>query len=355
MRKKICFFSSSFGFNRQATLDILEKILPKDIEMYLFVPKNSQPIYSPKRSILVQNTSTKFSSFFSLRNFCRRKKIDRIINLGVLPQEELVMIFSSLFTNTDFVSNYIGNPLAFASGKLSRWSIKSFFETILFWFLSPFPKKILVCSKDITLFWKKFLPFFQKKIFHVPVPIDTELFSPKNKVLSRKKLGLPNKPTIIFVGRIEYLKGSDILLELIRRNPSKQFILIGKLNDSSFKKQELENLLLIDSKTSKELVYYYNSADLCIFPSRLESFGIVPREAMSCGVPAIVSDISALRTIEPAIKAFPSPEIFNREIEKYFNLPQKEKQTLSKLSRDFVIKECDYSLHKKYFTEKFAF
>jgi len=100
-----------------------------------------------------------------------------------------------------------------------------------------------------------------------------------------------------------------------------------------------DNIQIILPKNPENLVDYYNAADLCLFPSRVEGFGLVPREAMACGTPALVSNIPALRMIKQAIKVQLKTNKFDKAINNFFKLSKEEKQELSKKSRAEIIKE----------------
>lgn len=342
MIKRLCIFTISFSFDRQVIINQLEKIIPQEVELFLFVSKDCRGKYNSKRVKIIESEKSKYSCFFELRKFCRKNKIDRIINLGQLPQEGLVMAFASIFSKTDFICYLLTDPIGSLKIGFNKWGIKFFLEDVIDYPFAFFPKKIFVCSKDITDYCKKYLFFAREKIFQIPVPVDTNNFSPRNKILSRKKLGVnKNEKVIIYVGRIETAKGSDLLMEIIKENKDLTFILVGKINDEKIKiPKNSKNLKIISSIPNDELIDYYNSADLCLFPSRAESFGLVPRESMACGTPAIVSDITALRLIEPAIKTKLDLESINKAIKGFFQLTSKEKQKLSYESRDFVINEC---------------
>jgi glycosyltransferase involved in cell wall biosynthesis len=106
-------------------------------------------------------------------------------------------------------------------------------------------------------------------------------------------------------------------------------------------------MLLIKSKTHEELIDYYNASDLCVFPSRVEGLPLVPREAMSCGTPSLVSDIPATKIFTPALRASLNPKSMNKKLGYFFNLSKKERNNLSKQSRKFIIKEFDDEVWKE--------
>jgi len=347
MIKKLCIFTSSFSPNKQAMLDYLKKILPESVDVFLFTPKDFKGEYKTNKIKKIETNSSKFVSFLELRKFCRKNKIERIINLGLLPYEGFAMIYACLSTKKDFIAYHLGNPIDSLYSDSFKMRLRAFFEIIISYSLSIFPKKIFLVSENQVKRIKKYLFFARKKIFLMPQPVPTSFFKPKSKILCRKRLKLnPKDKIIIFVGRIGYLKGSDILLYLIKTNPDKKFMLIGQIVDKGLeeqiKKLNFKNLVLIPHKNQEELVDYYNASDLCIFPSRIEGTPLVPREAMSCGTPAIVSKIQSTESLkEAAIIINLNAEKMNKAMNDFFNLSKKQKKEISNKSRKFIVEKFD--------------
>ena len=351
MIKRLCIFTTGFAHNRQGIINYLEKILPEEVELFFFVSKECKGKYSSKRAKIIESKFNKYLCFFELRKFCRLNKIDRVMNVGSLPQEGFAMMLASMLGKTKFMCYLVINPFEFMNSKINKWSIKSFFQTILLYPFLFFPEKIFICSKDITDICKKYVFFARNKISQLHGTIDTGLFFPKNKKNLRKKFGIPlDKKVIISVGRIEYTKGADFLFNLAENNKDILFILIGQLDRKYENIRDMKNVIIIEKKSPSELSDYYNMADLCICPSRAEGFGLVPREAMSCGTPAIVSDILSLRMIEPAIKVPLNSEKIEKEMNNFFNLPVKERKELSIKSRKYIINESSYESCKNLYS-----
>lgn len=148
--------------------------------------------------------------------------------------------------------------------------------------------------------------------------VDTTIFKPTDKELAKQKVGADlNHKIILFVGRIEPLKGIDSLIYAIKiltnKNPSLQICLwivggdISQLPNSSAEIQRLEALRsILDLKTIVKFVGqkdqthlpdYYNAAEIVVMPSHYESFGMSALESMACGTPVITTNVSGVSTL----------------------------------------------------------
>ena len=143
-----------------------------------------------------------------------------------------------------------------------------------------------------------------EKVFVLPQPFDRSLFSPVDagsKSQRKLELGLdPNRKTILFVGRISWLKGSDRILKIVeevgKRSRAFQFCLVGKGEyENSFRQFSPKLVHLPGLIPHCYVSRYFQVADLLIFPSRTEGLPNTILEALSCRVPVIatpVGDIS---------------------------------------------------------------
>ncbi|MEO0203186.1 MAG: glycosyltransferase family 4 protein [candidate division WOR-3 bacterium] len=141
---------------------------------------------------------------------------------------------------------------------------------------------------------------FNVNVQVIPNGIDLNKFN-----ISKGKLKeLENdKYKILFVGRLDYRKGIDILLkafELIN-NENMELIIVG---NGPYKnlvlkyKKKLKNIKLFDNVDDEKLVLFYNSSDVCVFPTRGgEAFGIVLLEAFACSKPVICSNIDGYNEV----------------------------------------------------------
>ncbi len=158
-----------------------------------------------------------------------------------------------------------------------------------------------------------------EKISISPPGVDPVRFKPMDQSQAREYIGLPAQDhrMILFVGRIQPLKGIDTLMRalgLVKQRDAKLVenlcvsIIGGDPNPDSeielgeFQRLEklrtdlgIENLVTFrGAKEQDTLVYYYAAAEMVVMPSHYESFGMVAIEAMACGTPVIASDVGGL-------------------------------------------------------------
>jgi D-inositol-3-phosphate glycosyltransferase len=144
----------------------------------------------------------------------------------------------------------------------------------------------------------------------IPCGVNLDLFRPQDKKESRKSLGLDRKKVVLFVGRIEPLKGVERLLTAFSHLPDRdnlRLLVIGGDAQSAAeiaRLKEISNRLGIrDNVTFTGLVeqdrlpLYYNAADVTVVPSYYESFGLVPLESLACGTPVVATDVGDLKNI----------------------------------------------------------
>lgn len=144
--------------------------------------------------------------------------------------------------------------------------------------------------------------------------VDAKAFSPESVKPSaqeelRLRYGLsPDDEVILFVGRLEPVKGVIQMLEampsVLANHPNAKLLIIGKGTLEDRVRWQIEQLggaatLVTNFLDLQSKVQHYGLADVCVFPSIYEPFGIVAVEAAAMEVPAVVgaSGISGLREI----------------------------------------------------------
>ena len=149
----------------------------------------------------------------------------------------------------------------------------------------------------------------QNNVRIIPAGVDLKLFRPLDRDQARRSLGLSEKKVILYVGRIEPLKGLDILLTAISLLEERSDVRLLVVGGSPQRDRELDRLkseaarlgiaemvTFTGSVLQSELPTYYSAADVFVLPSHYESFGLAALEAMACGIPIVVSRVGGLKT-----------------------------------------------------------
>lgn len=173
-------------------------------------------------------------------------------------------------------------------------------------------KKIIADSKSTKNDIVKFFKIDPSRIGVVYLAAD-DLFiklpeKDKNKnVLKKYKI---NKKYILSVGTIEPRKNFITLIKAfnhikqIKADFSYKLVIAGRTgwkSGATYLEREnspyRDDILFIGRVPDKDLVQIYNQAELFVYPSLFEGFGLPPLEAMSCGLPVIASDTSSLKEV----------------------------------------------------------
>jgi D-inositol-3-phosphate glycosyltransferase len=149
----------------------------------------------------------------------------------------------------------------------------------------------------------------------IPGGVDLERFRPRPRAAARAELGLglgASERLILFVGRIQRLKGLEVLLRAFARlaDLDARLIVVGGQPATSHESREIARLehlatrLGIAERTSfvgavahDRLPLFYAAADATVMPSSYESFGLVAVESLACGTPVVATRVGGLSSI----------------------------------------------------------
>lgn len=178
-------------------------------------------------------------------------------------------------------------------------------------------KRIIAISKGTS---HKLLKYYNRSADFVIYPVVSEQYKLIDKNLVNEildKLNI-NFPYILSVSTLEPRKNIDkvidafLYLKANGRLPQHKLLLVGSSGWKNLKMQEVINnnkdvIIQLGYISDSYLPAIYNGASLFVFPSKYEGFGIPPREALYCGVQAIVSNTEELReaTVQSAIYVQP--------------------------------------------------
>ena len=141
----------------------------------------------------------------------------------------------------------------------------------------------------------------------IPLGVDMDRFRPSDQDAARAELGLKDERIILFVGRLEPLKGVDILINaaaMLESDVDCSVLIVGGDDSSADQVTALRGLArergiehrvaFVGAVDHEKLPLYYNAADVCVVPSHYESFGLVAVEAMASGLPVVASRVGGL-------------------------------------------------------------
>lgn len=162
----------------------------------------------------------------------------------------------------------------------------------------------------------------QAKLHIIPCGVDLNVFRPMRQSDAREALGRDQcERIVLFVGRIEQIKGIDVLLRalglLFFRHPELRndlcLLVVGGALDPNDDSPEIEkieelqrlvhqhrmeaNVSFVGSMDQQRLALFYAAADVCAVPSLTESFGLVALESMACGTPVVGTRVGGLQTL----------------------------------------------------------
>ena len=145
----------------------------------------------------------------------------------------------------------------------------------------------------------------------VPPGVDHSVFFPDDPTLAKKRLGLDGKRTLLFAGRIQPLKGVGLAVRCLAELRGAETILLvvggpsgpdgdaelARVRDLAHELGVADNVHFIAPQPHARLADFYRAADVCIVPSRAESFGLVALEAAACGTPVVAASVGGLRSL----------------------------------------------------------
>lgn len=177
---------------------------------------------------------------------------------------------------------------------------------------------ITATRNEVTLF-ESLYDMQPEQVEIIPPGVDIARFYPIPEDEAFEFAGIPeDHQMILFVGRIEPLKGIDTLMKAMLRLRSRGLTspdcrlclnIIGGTPDHANREDspEMQRLLamakdydmdgvirFLGKKDQDSLPYYYSAAEVVVVPSHYESFGMVALEAMACGAPVVASETGGL-------------------------------------------------------------
>ena len=153
--------------------------------------------------------------------------------------------------------------------------------------------------------------------------VERAYFSPGSRSGARSALSLGAHPVLLFVGRIQPLKGLDVAIEALaalRRSDAVLLVVGGASGRDGEAELQRVNALAESLGVARQIRFvapqphhllatYYRAADVVLVPSRSESFGLVALEASACGIPVVATAVGGLLSlVDDGVNGFLVPE-----------------------------------------------
>lgn len=283
------------------------------------------------------------------------KEIHREHPINIIETSELGLAFISKIKNIKYIIRLHGGHHFFAEGEnrgISKW--KGFQEKKSFKNSDGF----IAVSRYVKNHTEKYLSYYDKPLGYINNPINSKLFKPTEKYLAKAK--------IVFVGTVCEKKGirqliqafpfvkdiyPEAILEIYGRD---WFFLDGSSYIQLLKEKELPKL----GEISKDIHFYgavsqtqlpeiYEKASICVFPSHIETQGLVAPEAMAMERPVIFTKLGpgpeTIEDYKTGLLCDPyDPEDIAEKIIWVFSNQNKAKE-IGEKAREFVLKKYGLS------------
>ena len=210
-----------------------------------------------------------------------------------------------------------------------------------------------------------------KNIVVIPPGVDVGKFYPIPPDEAKEYIGVPPcDRMVLFVGRIEPLKGLDVLMEAIgiihQKGELKDYpfclVIIGGEADESDEQTDIEMsrikslskdyglsdfVTFLGKRSQDSLPYYYSAAEAVVVPSQYESFGMVALEAMACGKPVVASQIGGLAyLVQDGVTGFTVPVDDPIELANRISSLIKDKALRDRMGKQAFMVAQDYAWDK---------
>lgn len=164
---------------------------------------------------------------------------------------------------------------------------------------------------------EQFVRFYNaepSRVHVVPLGVEHAFFAPGFRPQARRALGIEGEDSmLLFVGRLQALKGVDLaletLIELRQRGRNIMLAIVGgpsgpdgratlaSLHRRVEEAGVIEHVSFVAPQAHQLLSTWMRASDVMVVPSRTESFGLVALESSACGTPVVASDVGGLMTL----------------------------------------------------------
>lgn len=181
----------------------------------------------------------------------------------------------------------------------------------------------------------------------LPLPVDTQSFVPRPEARAGR-----DEVRLLYVGRLEPRKNVGVLLKAMTRAPSGSRLIVvgdGPLREMMVRDARKLGVTgrctFVPSCTLEELVAFFQTSDIFLFPSMMETYGRVINEALSCGLPVVVPELPVYSDFlaSGAVRSFRDIEELGGILGSLVDVPE-TRERLGERGRSFALNELSYDV-----------
>lgn len=173
----------------------------------------------------------------------------------------------------------------------------------------PYVDRLVAISQATYSDLAEFFPSLIAKTVVIPNGVHHHYFEeiPIEEVgLVARRYGLRRRPRVLYAGGYDERKNVGTLIQAMRgvfaMHSGGELVLVGAKDNLSIRRQVqdqgIESRVVVTPFVSRaDLVALYNGADVFVYPSRFEGFGLPPAQALAVGIPVVASDIPPIREV----------------------------------------------------------
>jgi glycosyltransferase involved in cell wall biosynthesis len=198
----------------------------------------------------------------------------------------------------------------------------------------------------------------KKKISLIPNGVDSKYYLKKHSYYDfKKKHNIENKRVIFFIGRIDKIKGTDLLLKAFykiqKKNKNIHLVICGfdggilpELKIFCKRNEITSKVTFIDPIWGREKIFAYKSAEVCVIPSRFDTMTIVALEAGILSTPIIITKQCNFKGIKKSKGALEVDSSINSISKGLQNILSNKKRLflMKKKIKMFVIKNYSWNI-----------
>lgn len=374
MQKKMIYILNSYSSNSAQhfyhVINLLSEISINGVEIVLIIEKaDEDPTIDPSIEVVVQKEKgikRAIELFKIVRKYVNNGYDKTFVRISL--NAAVIAILASVGKKSEVFYWQSGDNLTYDRQKKGmdkcRWLLTNYSKL---WFIKTFGDHFVTGPETMVKYYEDELHVAHKKMLCLYNDIDVNRFiegTQEDKLKLRKELNLPiDAKIVLFIHRLTPVKRfSNFIPSIAETDAARKnniyYVVIGGGPEEDLIKRNVKNspfsdrIILLGSRPNAEVQKFYAGADLFVNPSYSEGFPRVVIEAMSAGLPVIVTDVGGTNDILPVEQKeyLLDKDDINGFRDKVIDLVTSEEKCrfLSKINKEFVKRYSTTNVAKQY-------